>query len=1021
MALRHNVFPGARSRFVAYVFCWAICVQINSASAKQQSSFGSLFHTGWNVEDGVPSNITSLAQTTDGFLWIGTQTGLYRFDGVKFELFQPLSGPGLPSDAVSALFAKPDGGLWIGYLDGGASFLSGGRLKSFGEKDGLGRGAVNKFARDFEGTIWMATDLGLERLDGSRWNRVGTDWNFRAGNPEELYVNQQGILWVASNSTLVYLRRGEKQFHTTGIHFSDLVSMTGTSEGILLTSGIKGTIIPFYLPPDNSFSEGSPLALRSLAISVDREGLLWVATTSDGVWRLPAPQWHAPSTKPTAIVSDDHFTRSDGLSSNEGVGVLEDQEGDTWVATSKGLDRFRHAKLNSVALPSGTYGVVISPADGGGIFVTTGAVPPGILRISRNHVDLVKGAPTFLSKAYRDPGGTLWLGRLNALWKYSGKTFDPVPLPPEMSYFRVLQTMVTDPEGNLWIAKRPGEVFRLVHGKWTKFGGISELPRLCPTVAHADSRGRVWFGYERNQIAMLEESHVSTFSPKQGLNVGNVTAISGITGDIWIGGTSGLQRFDGQRFITLGTASGELRDISGIIERSNGDLWLNQRSGVVLISREEISKFKQTPRYSVQFEVFDTLDGMPGAPLPATRLPSAIEASDGTLWFTTSAGLAWLDPDNIPRNHVVPNVLIGSVKADDKTYGSSKRLTFSSHVQNLVINYTALSLSMPERVRFRYMLEGFEKDWQQAGVRRQAFYSQLGPGEYRFRVVACNNDGLWNWEGATCPFTITPAYYQANWFRGLVVLAVLIALAGLYQLRLRQLGYQQQLRYEERLGERTRIARELHDTLLQSFQGLILRFQAVKNMLPARPTQAAEALAVAIDRAAEAITEGRDAVQELRTDQSSKTGLVESLAAAGREFEANNAHTAEGLQPPKFRLVLEGKPRNVHPTVHENLYRIAREAVSNAFWHARAANIEVDIRYDGRMLRLRVRDDGIGMDPRFLLDGRRTGHWGLPGMRERARSVGGHFELWSEIRKGTEIEVTIPGTIAFKTPGNLDS
>ncbi len=1006
------LFPGL------WLLALLFCMPLHSTELRLASSFAGIYHTGWGVRDGVPPNINDLAQTTDGYLWIATEGGLYRFDGVRFEQFQPQSGPVFPSDIVTALLAQPDGSLWIGYLNRGASLLKDGRLTNFGKKDGLGAGIVYRFVRDLTGSTWAATELGLKRFDGSHWDHVGTDWNFPASRAEDAFVDHQGTLWVSSGSTLVYLRRGERRFRPTGLRFSDVVSMSETQDGVLLTTGIKGRIIPFLLTPGNSFLRGSPLALRSVAISVDRKGMLWVATTSNGVWRLPAPAMSSPYSRLETISNQDRFTRLDGMTSNEGDQILEDAENDVWVATTGGLDRFRRAKLNSVALPSGAEGIVMSPADGGGIFVSTGAVSPGILHVSRNGAESVRAAPAFLSCAYRDRAGTLWLGGLNALWKFSKNHFFRVPLPPNIPHFRAIQAITIGPLGDLWVAIHQGEMFRLADDKWARLGGISGLPRSTPLVAYTDSLGRVWFGYEQGAIALLKESHVKIFSSKQGLKVGSVTAISEKKGNVWIGGTSGLQRFDGTRFFKLTTATEELKDISGIVERSNGDLWLNQRSGIARIDHIEINKFKQDTRYHVRLDMFNALDGMPGASLSISRLPSAVESSDGTLWFTTSSGLVWIDPEHIPTNHIIPTVLVQSVKADDKTYSVSKRLTLPNRTQNLAINYTALSLSMPERVRFRYILEGFDEEWQQAGARRQAFYSQLPPGGYRFRVIACNDDGAWNMAGANYEFTVAPAYYQTSWFRVLTIVAVLLTLSGLYRLRLRQVGRQVQLRYEERLAERTRIARDLHDTLLQSFHGLILRFQAVRNMLPTRPTQAMEALEIAIDRAANAITEGRDAVQELRSSQMSSNGLVETLTLMGRELEADNGNTTGSNDPAKFRVLVEGTPRHVHPTVQDNFYRITREALSNAFCHARASQIEVDIRYSRRMLRLRVRDDGIGMDPRLLFGRGRAGHWGLPGMRERARSIGGHFELWSEVGQGTEVEVTVPGAIAYKTSGD---
>jgi signal transduction histidine kinase/ligand-binding sensor domain-containing protein len=972
-----------------------------------------LYHTSWGVSEGVPPNITDLAQTADGYLWLGTEGGLYRFDGVRFEHFQPLKGQGLLSEAITALLAQPDGGLWVGYFQGGATLLKDGRLRHFSENDGLGPQVVSMLARDPTGAIWAATALGLKRFEGSHWDHIGSDWNFPGSYAERAYVDRNGTLWVSTGSTIVFLPRGERRFHTSGLQFHDLVAMAHARDGALWTSGINGTVFPLRLDSSDSVRRGSPIALKSIAIAIDHSGMLWVPTTSDGVWRFQPPAVTAPSWA-TTMSAGDRFAHSDGLTANEGIQVLEDSENDVWVATSGGLDRFRPAKMKSVALPPGARGVVISPSDQGGVFVSTGAVAPGILHVNRDKMEPVRGAPAFLSCAYRGPDGTLWLGGMNALWKYSKGRFTRVPLPPNMSSFREMQAITEGRDGELWIAARLGDLYRLAGGKWKRFGGVDGLPHATPLVAYTDSLRRIWFGYEQNKIVLLEGDQVRSFGAAQGVKAGNIAAVCEKDGEVWVGGTSGLQRFAEGRFQAVTGASGTFEAISGIIQRSNGDLWLNQNSGVLRISRDEIEKFKTNFQHPVQVDTFNTLDGMPGAPSPSSRLPSAVESPDGSLWFTTSSGLVWIDPDDIQVNRLVPTVVIQSVTADDKTYREPKQLIFPNRLQNLAIRYTALSLSMPERVRFRYMLEGFDNNWQEAGTRREAFYSQLPPANYRFRIVACNNDGIWNLAGSTYEFNVAPAYYQRTWFRALTGIFILLLLSGLYKLRLRSVGHQLQVRYEERLAERTRIARELHDTLLQSFQGLILRFQAVRNMLPERPERALSALETAIDRAAKAITEGRDAVQELRNRRSSGMSLVEVLTAMTRELEADHASTIDSYAT-QVRIMVEGTPRNVHPTVQANLLSIAREALLNAFRHASANSIELDIDYSRRMLRLRVRDDGVGLDSKLQIEGRRTGHYGLPGMRERARTIGGKFEFWSRIQRGTEVEVTVPGAIAFKS------
>jgi signal transduction histidine kinase len=333
------------------------------------------------------------------------------------------------------------------------------------------------------------------------------------------------------------------------------------------------------------------------------------------------------------------------------------------------------------------------------------------------------------------------------------------------------------------------------------------------------------------------------------------------------------------------------------------------------------------------------------------------------------------------------------------------------NTKDIEIDYTALSLSIPERVLFRYKLEGHDTEWQEPRTRRQAFYNDLRPGKYKFRVIACNNDGVWNEEGATLDFRVAPAWYQTIWFRASCVGGFVLLLWALYQLRLQQLQRQFNITLEARVDERTRIARELHDTLLQSFQGLMLRFQAVDEMLPAHPMDAKKVLEGALDRGDQAISEGRDAITDIRASTSASHDLAKSITALmtnlSEELAAGNGGSVT------FRVLVEGAPRTVRPTVQGEIYRIARESLGNAFRHAQARQIETEITY-GESLRLRFRDDGKGIDPGVVEHGGRPGHWGLPGVRERARQIGAQLEVWSELGAGTEVELSIPGSIAYE-------
>ena len=373
-----------------------------------------------------------------------------------------------------------------------------------------------------------------------------------------------------------------------------------------------------------------------------------------------------------------------------------------------------------------------------------------------------------------------------------------------------------------------------------------------------------------------------------------------------------------------------------------------------------------------------------------------------------------VDPARLVGKAAPPPVHIESVIADHKTYSLKRGVRLPALTRDLEIDYTALSLGAPQKVYFRYRLEGRESDWQQPGTRRQAYYTDLRPGSYTFRVIACNSDGVWNDAGDTLAFSIDSAYYQTNWFRAALVAAFFVGLWALYRLRLHQIGREFNANLEGRVDERVRVARDLHDTLLQSFQGLMPVFQTARNLLPGQSDRAAEVLDEGLHDAADAIVEGRNAIQNLRAKPSVERDLDSLLTAAGQELA--QSPEAEGSAP-AFRVVVEGSRQPLAPLLQDEIYRIGREMLRNAFRHAHAGRIEAEIRYDRGMFRLRIRDDGKGIDSSVLKEGALTGHWGLPGMHERAKRMGGSLKIWSEPGAGTEAELTVPARVAYaKSP-----
>ena len=444
--------------------------------------------------------------------------------------------------------------------------------------------------------------------------------------------------------------------------------------------------------------------------------------------------------------------------------------------------------------------------------------------------------------------------------------------------------------------------------------------------------------------------------------------------------------------------------MSGIVEDDDGFLWLACALGILRVSPAEIEKALTTPSYLIEGLTIGASDGLRGLPRQREPFPTAARAADGRLWFATTGGIAIIDPKRLATNPVPPPIVIESIKADDRVWSRVDQPQLPARTSNIEIRYAALSLTDPERVRFRHKLDGYDEDWRGPVAERQVAYTNLPPGTYRFRLTASNNDGLWNTEGSTLTFTILPAFYQTTWFRASLLLVLGLGCWTAYLMHMRQVARRLKLRYEERLAERERIARELHDTLLQGACGLVLQFQAVADQIPpSQPTR--QLMDDALDRADRAIAEGRKSVEGLRTGVDDNSDLADAFTRVGREL-------ANGTGP-ELKVIVEGQARPLHVVVRDETYWIGREALINAFHWAGATHLEVELIYGQHELRLRCRDDGHGIDPAVLSAGR-TGHWGMQGMRERATHMGGHLEISSRLGVGTEVDLNIPGSTAYR-------
>jgi signal transduction histidine kinase/ligand-binding sensor domain-containing protein len=970
-------------------------------------------HDYWTSKDGAPGDIQALAQTDDGFLWLGSSSGLFRFDGTRFERFRPPFGGQLLSTNVMCLLAPPSGGLWIGYTFGGFSFLYNGHLTNYPLEV-----PVRHFARDRNGIVWAATSAGLWKFDGRRWQQVGAEGSAPTGAVFQIEFDAQGTLWILAGidfgaMDLLYLKAGAEQFRTAAKGLL-VLGFTLNADGEAVTEPEPGWLISGSGGYSNVHLSAWPVLRRDSHQIVDRNKSVWIAPKSPAVvMRLSskdnlqdAVAKASPSNSETWDFSPFPFAK------------LIDREGNIWLGEIKGLHRFWYSPFNKLDLPktaAENMSFALAPDVDGAVWMSVGGwyTPSVLLHTSGGKAEYKPiQAEIHAPFAHRAPDGTFWFIGKDCLLHLVGRKFVRVSLPPEIaSQALFLQAIAEDQRGGMWVSFLRFGLYRLADGVWTRYGGYNELPKTAVLAEFTDNVGRVWLGYIKNQLALLDGDHVRLFGSADDLRLGNITAIYGRGSRIWIGGEFGLAEFDNGRLQNVSAVDDEwLHGISGIVETNDGDLWLNGLSGIFHISKTEISEASRNSSYRVKGEHFGRRDGLPGVPTQLHPLPTAIEGTDGRLWFALQNGVVWLDPATYSEHGVAPPAItIESVSADDKGYAPASSLSFPARTSSVQISYAAVSLSDPEATRFRYKLQETDGGWHEVAAASPVTYRNLPPGSYHFNVTASDTNGIWSNKVATADFTILPAFYQTLWFRSLCVITFAVLLAGLYQFRLKHLTRQYSIRLEERVNERTRIARELHDTVLQSFQGVLLKFSTLKYVMRDRPVEAEQTLERLVEQARQAITEGRDAVQGLRDS----TVVANDLARAIGTFGEGLAADQTGPNSPEFRVQVEGKSRDLPPLVRDEVYHVACESLRNAFHHAQAQRIDVEIRYDPREFRLRVLDNGKGIDPAVLSAGGRAGHHGLPGLKERAELAGGSLSVWSRVDSGTEIELSIPASTAY--------
>ena len=976
-------------------------------------------HTAWKVRDGfTKSGIETIAQTPDGYLWLGTELGLYRFDGVRAIPWPPLDQR-LPSNAITSLLASRDGTLWIGTRKGLCSWKDG-KLTQYPELAGA---MVLPALEDRTGKVWFGTVEPNGRLcaitGGKAKCHVGT---FGTG-VGAIYEDHKGNLWVESTTGLWRWAPGPPQQYPFPRGEVEIDSLIEDESGVLLLAandGLKqlkaGKIETYPLP-------GITGQFRPNRFLRSSDGSLWIGS-QQGLLHLHQGRV-------------DIFKALDGLSGDFIGWIFEDREGNLWVGTLNGLDRFREVVVPTISpnqgLSSSADWAVQATPDGS-IWIGTA---DGLNRWKTGYVTVYRSRKTLSSNRTDerelgtmryvteiansglagglrslgvDDSGQLWASVSDGVFQFEGGRFIKVPGVPGGNTLSI----AGDSLGKVWILNSDAGLFLR-----TPKGAVQQIPwsrfqqKLPQTMLPDPQLGGLWLGFFEGGIAYLQDGEVrASYNHSNGLGNGRVTHFRfSPDGALWAATEGGLSRIKDGHIATLANTNGLPCDtVHWSMEDDDHDVWLYMPCGLVRLERSELDAWVTDPKHVLRTAIFDSFDGVRSIGDGAGYGPRVTKSPDGRIWFTPRDGVSVINPRHLPVNKLPPPVHIEQVTADRRTYDATNGLRLPPRVRDLAIDYTALSLVAPEKVHFRFKLEGQDKDWREVVNDRQVQYSNLPPKHYRFRVIASNNSGVWNETGDTLEFVIPPAWYQTNWFRALCVAAFLGLLWAAYQLRMRQLRYQFEMTLDARVSERTRIARDLHDTLLQSFQALLPLFQAAIYKLPEGAVDSRKTLEAAVDQASQAIGEGRDAVQGLRMSTVEKNDLAVAIRTVGEELAA--AENEQTSTP--FEVLVEGTPRTLHPILRDEVYRLAVEAMRNAFRHAAAHSVEVELRYDAKCFRMRVRDDGKGIRPELLRGEGREGHYGLAGMRERAKLVGGKLTIWTEVDSGTEIDLVIPASRAYE-------
>ena len=937
-----------------------------------------LGHQAWSSENGLPQNsVHQILQTHDGYLWIATEGGIARFNGIQFTVFNQENDPAFTSNDTCCLAEDRKGNLWIGTSDGLLEYL-GGTFRRYTTGEGLPSSVVSSLAPTSDGFVLALTSGGLAKYDGQRFTPPGfsasalgsgPDYNIclatAAGlfsyNKEHLRAKpipdlptepieglgslQDGSQWVRTRTALLLWSQGRLRIWRT-------------------RRELPGT--------------------RVQAFFADARGTFWVGTDQGLV---------ALSSKPTA--DNSRLEIQPALGATSILAIFEDREHNLWVGSdTTGLHVLREQKFRTLPLISGyPITAVTQTADG---TVWLGSKDEGLFGYKNGqtrHLSTKNGliSDVILTLA-ADQDGSLWVGTPDGLNHLRGEKIESYTsadgLPDDF-----IRSLFADRDGSLWVGTRRG----LAHRQSAHFTILSRADGLKSDLIGAmlrSSSNDLWVG-TLDGLVRIRDDKLTIFTKTQGLSSDVITSLlEDANHTLWVGTKDGGLSHSSANDFSPVVAQNLPREIDAILEDARGYLWLTSNRGVMRVLASELTACGEASGCNPHVATYGSSDGMPSEETSSSGHPSAWKDADGYLWFATRKGVAIVNPTDLRENHTPPSVVIERVTVDDtELKGTGTEITIPPGHVRYSFEYAGLSYVSPSRVRYRYMLEGFDKQWTQAGSRRNAYYTNLPPRHYRFRVQAATEDGIWNEPGAEIAFVIKPPFYRTLWFSGFVTLLLAGIVFAVYTMRVRAIRSQ----FNAILAERNRIAREIHDTLAQGFVGVSVQLELTAHLLAqSQVLEASQQVDRTRDLVREGLADARRSIWDLRAADT-QTTLPMRLTRLGEQSATERL---------KADVDIGGTYRALSANIENEVFRIVQEALANVVRHSAATRVALGLRYHPNELTVTVSDNGSGFhatDTTLLA----KGHFGLQGMRERANQIGGRLNVKSSPDSGTTVTLAV--------------